>query len=222
MLITKLIIDKLLHKDVPVFLVKILVYWSLTKKCLYGGVTLAQTNFMSRMESNRVVYCLRLCYSNIIQLFGCTPRLNVYMNNLSVTLNQFGIDGSLGDSLVNHICYADDLCLITLSSSGMPHLLDVCSVYATNHQLSYNATKSFSLCFKPNRIKIKPPDFAFEKKVIPSVDKCKYLGIIIIISVKNCDADLKKQMRKYYANANMLLRKFSYCSPDVQWAQKKS
>ena len=23
-------------------------------------------------------------------------------------------------------------------------------------------------------------------------------------------------MRKYYANANMLLRKFSYCSPDVK------
>ena len=82
----------------------------------------------------------------------------------------------------------------------MQHLLDLCSVYATNHQLSYNATKSFSLCFKPNRIKIKPPDFALGEKVIPSVDQCKYLGIII--SVKNCDADLKRQMRKYYANAN--------------------
>ena len=57
----------------------------------------------------------------------------------------------------------------------------------TNHQLSYNATKSFSLCFKPYRIKIKPPDFALGEKVIPSVDQCKYLGIII--SVKNCDAD---------------------------------
>ena len=71
-----------------------------------------------------------------------SPALfNVYMNNLSVTLNQSGIGGFLGDSLVNHICYADDLCLIALSSSGMQHLLDLCSVYATNHQLSYNATK---------------------------------------------------------------------------------
>ena len=61
------------------------------------------------------------------------------------------------------ICYADDLCLIALSSSGMQHLLDLCSVYATNYQLSYNTTKSFSLCFKPNRIKIKPPDL--EKKL---------------------------------------------------------
>ena len=101
-----------------------------------------------------------------------------------------------------HICCADDLCLIALSSFGMQHLSDFCTLYATNHQLSYNATKSFSLCFKPDRIKIKPPNFAFEEKVIPSVDQCKYFGIIL--SVKNCDADLKREMRKYYANVNML------------------
>ena len=80
------------------------------------------------------------------------------------------------------------------TSSGMQHLVDLCSVYATNHQLSYNATKSFSLCFKRNRIKIKPPDFALGEKVIPSVDQCKYLGIII--SVKYCDARFKKADEK--------------------------
>ena len=98
----------------------------------------------------------------------------------------------------------------------MQHILDLCSVYAVDHQLSYNATKSFSLYmyFKPNRIKIKPPNFALGEKCIPSVHQCKYLGIII--SVKKCDADFKRQMRKYYANDNMLLRKFSYCSHDVK------
>ena len=102
----------------------------------------------------------------------------------------------------------------------MQSLLDLCCVYATNHQLSCNATKSFSLCFKPNRIKIKPPNFALGEKVIPSVDQCKCLGIII--SVKNCDADLKRRMKKYNANANTLLRKFSYCSPDVKCCMLKS
>ena len=117
---------------------------------------------------------------------------NVYINNISVSLNQCGIGGSFGDNLVNHICYADDLCLIALSSSRMQHLLDLCNVYATDHQLSYNATKSFSLCFKPNRIKIKRPNYALGEKVIPSVtvDQYKYLGVII--SVKNSDADLKR------------------------------
>ena len=73
--------------------------------------------------------------------------------------------------------------LLHLVHLGTKHLLDLCSVYATNHQLSYNATKSFSLCFKPNRIKIKPPNFALGEKVIPSVDQCKYLGIIITVKI---------------------------------------
>ena len=55
-----------------------------------------------------------------------SPALfSVYMNNLSVSLNKSGIGGSLEDNLVNHIhvCYADDLCLIALSSTGMQHLM---------------------------------------------------------------------------------------------------
>ena len=44
--------------------------------------------------------------------------------------------------------------------------------------LSYNATTSFSLCFKRNRrIKIKPLNLALGVKVIPSVYEPKYLGI---------------------------------------------
>ena len=64
---------------------------------------------------------------------------NVYMNNLSLSLNHSGIGGSLGDNLINHLCYADDLCLIAPSSAGMWKLLDTCDAYATSHQLSYNA-----------------------------------------------------------------------------------
>ena len=85
-------------------------------------------------------------------------------------------------------------------------------MYAIGHQLINNATKSFTLCFKPKHIKISLPDFVLRKLVIPIVDKCKYLGIIIS-EAKNCDGDLKRQMRKYYANANMMLLKFCYCSP---------
>ena len=142
------------------------------------------------------------------------------MHNLGLSLNSSGIGGSHGDNIINHLCYADDLSLISLSSSGMQHLLDICDTYGVSHQLSYNATKSFSLCFRPKQIEINPPSFALRKQLIPAVDKCKYLGIIV--SETNCDGDLKRQMRKYYTNANMLLRKFSCCSPDVKCCMYKS
>ena len=86
----------------------------------------------------------------------------------------------------------------------MQHLLDICDTYAISHQLSYNATKLFSLCFRPNKIKINPPSFVLGKPIIPAVDKCKYP--IIIVSESNWDGDLKMQMGNYYANADMLLR----------------
>ena len=41
----------------------------------------------------------------------------------------------------------------------------------------------------------------------PIVEQCRSLGTTI--STKISDLDLKRQMRKMYANANLLLRKFS-------------
>ena len=37
-----------------------------------------------------------------------------------------------------------------------------------------------------------------------------------MICTKNCDIDLKRQMRKFYANINILSRTFAKCSPDVK------
>ena len=133
---------------------------------------------------------------------------NMYMDDLSIALNNSGIWGYLGDAFLNHLCYADDICLISLSSSGMQQLLNMCQNYATNHQLIYNSAKSFSLCFKNNAI------FLSCSLKIPIVENCKYLEITI--STKNSDLDLKRQMRKIYANANLLLRKFACCSVSVK------
>ena len=86
--------------------------------------------------------------------------------------------------------------------------------YATEHSLSYNANKSYSLCFKATAIKFERPTLYFGQMSIPNVTDCRYLGITI--SVKNCDLNLKRQKRRFYANTNMLLRKFVKCSPDVK------
>ena len=71
---------------------------------------------------------------------------NVYMDDLSCALNRSNIGGRIGE-IVNHLSYADDLCLICLSSAGMQKLLNVCSNYATEHSLSYNANKLYSFNF---------------------------------------------------------------------------
>ena len=84
---------------------------------------------------------------------------NIYMDKLSMTLNNTAIGGQIGGQLLNHLCYADDLCLIIISSSGMQELLNVCHSYSIEHSLLYNRNKSYSLCFKPTSIKFERPCF---------------------------------------------------------------
>ena len=80
---------------------------------------------------------------------------NIYMDDLSMHLNSSGIGGYLGTAFINHLCYADDLCLISLSSSGMQQLLHI-----------YNGSKSFSLCLKRKYLKISPPTFFLDQSKI--------------------------------------------------------
>ena len=104
-------------------------------------------------------------------------------------LNSSGIGGYLRTAFINHLCYADDLCLISLSSSGMHQLLHICNEYATEHQLICNGSKSFSLCFKRKDLKISWPIFFVDQSNIPLVEQCRYLGTTILI--KKSDLDLK-------------------------------
>ena len=51
------------------------------------------------------------------------------MDDLSLALNNSGIGGYLGDAFLNHLCYADDICLISLSSDNVVRYYIVYSMY---------------------------------------------------------------------------------------------
>ena len=188
-----LLFTKLIDKNVPLFVVKLLMFWY-TKQVM-------KVRWGNTLSSSFQV-------GNGVKQWGIlSPVLfNTYMDKLSMTLNNTAIGGQIGGQLLNHLCYADDMCLISISSAGMQELLNVCHSYSIEHSLLYNGNRSYSLCFKPTSIKFERPCFFLGEKIIPKVTQCKYLGVII--SDHNCDADLKRQMRKFYTNANMLIRKF--------------
>ena len=73
------------------------------------------------------------------------------MDDLSVALNNSGIGGYLGDAFLNHLCYADDICLISLSSDNVVRYYIVYSMYGFETfvcififvDLCYNENNSF-------------------------------------------------------------------------------
>ena len=70
-----------------------------------------------------------------------SPKLFiVYMDGLSDQLNNSNIGGNFGSGqLVNHIRYADDMCLLSFSLAGMQKLLNMCDQYSNDHDLIYNS-----------------------------------------------------------------------------------
>ena len=65
----------------------------------------------------------------------------------------------------------------------------ICKEYASTHKLLYNGSKSFSLCFKKNTLKVSSSSFYLDQMKIPIVEQCRYL--CITISTNNSDVDLK-------------------------------
>ena len=57
------------------------------------------------MVSSKVVYC---------HLF------DIYINDLSLTLSKRNKGCRLGGRVINHIAHADDLCILSMSTSGIP------------------------------------------------------------------------------------------------------
>ena len=139
---------------------------------------------------------------------------NVYTNDLSVLLNKSHKGGYLYNVLLNHLFYADDLCLITLCSADMQHLLNICEEYAREHDLLFNSSKTQCMVYKPKSLCFSDPCLSLGGVNLIFVECAKYLGTYI--ELKGNVKDTKRQLCKQYSNANRLLSKFKFCSPEVK------
>ncbi len=64
------------------------------------------------------------------------------MDDLSVELKECKTGCVIGDSLINHLMYADDLVILSPYSSGLQQLLRACSNYGVQHDIVFNTKKS--------------------------------------------------------------------------------
>ena len=200
---------KLIDRHVPLYLVVILCYW-----------------YQHQEMTVRWGHCISKSFNvtNGVRQGGVlSPQLfNVYIDGLSDILNKSTIGGSLGGKRINHLLYADDLCIVSLSSAGLQHLLSICDQYCATHSLTFNVRKSVCMFFKSKMNKLcDNVPVVLSRNTIDFVHETKYLGVIINSSVKT-SSDVVRQTRKFYAQTNMLLRNFRYCTNDVKCTLFKS
>ena len=203
-----LLFKKLIERQMPLYLVTILCYGYRHQEMFVRWGSSLSTGF-------RVTNGVR-------QGGVLSPLLfNVYINDLSnhhvsIQLSQTGIGGSIDGKFVNHMIYADDLCVIFLSSSGLQSLLNICTDYCQLHDLTFNAKKSVCMFFRSSVNKqCGLADTFISGTMCEFANEVKYLGVMINSSLKTT-IDVKRQTRNFYSRANLLIRNFRYCTDNVK------
>ena len=201
--------QKLKLRGIPDYLLHILIYWYENQTmCVRWGKLISDPFTVS---------------NGVRQGSILSPLLfSVYMDDLSIRLNKLKVGCTIGNILINHLMFADDLVLLSSSTRGLSKLIFECQKYGIECDIIFNPKKSAVLFYKPAYMsKAKMPEFRINNEKIEVVKKYTYLGHIICDSLSD-DDDIARQRKKIFAVGNCLLRKFYMCSTDVKVTLFKS
>ena len=75
-----------------------------------------------------------------------SPTLfNLYIDRLLVTLKNSGLGCHINGTYMGALSYADDITLSSPSVYGLNKMMNICSDFATNNFINFNAQKLFVL-----------------------------------------------------------------------------
>ena len=148
----------------------------------------------------------------------------LYVNQLTDKLLSCNAGCCINDMCINHVIYADDICLLAHSASAMAlKLIFMISLVHVSFFLYFTlyvmmmlammifcsiTIKSVCTIFKPKAYKLCLPSVFTGSDALKYLAELKYLGFSFCDS-KQDDNDILRQMRTVYAKSNTLLRTFS-------------
>ena len=198
-----LLFYKLIRRDLPLYIVRILSFWYMHQQvCVqWGGAISDLFHVLNGVRQGGI----------LSPLF-----FNIYMNDLSMQLNMSDIGCNINGIFLNHFVYADDMCIVAPCANALQLLLNICMKYAGTHDITYNIKKSVCMYMKSSKFNLRVvPRIYLNGNVLQYVNTYKYLGCILSNDLKD-DNDIKKTIRGIYARSNMLIRRFYNCSSSVK------
>ena len=104
-----------------------------------------------------------------------SPKLfAVYLYKLTVELNKSGIGCHVGNCM-NHLSYADDLCLLPPTAMALQQIINVCYGYSAEHDIYVQYKEIFLSSFKSKKYKLSCPTVSLAGAVISNLNSVKYL-----------------------------------------------
>jgi len=162
--------------------------------------------------------------SNAVRQGGVLSRylFAVYLDDLSNELNNIKTGCYIGEVLLNHLMFADDICVFCPSVRWFQGILNVCQAYTELRGIIFNCNKTVCLMFKAKSAKsTATPLLTLGGQNVKSVDQYKYLLIVLdslpssqisktfrgnydfnIVQQTNCESlfpDVQMQLKMYFS-----------------------
>ena len=140
---------------------------------------------------------------------------NIYMDELFQILKQSNIGCSIDQFYYGIVGYADDLCLLSPSRSGLQTMVDIVRTYCDENgikiSVNINEKKSKTKCMLFNS-KLQPAAIRLYGLSLPYVDKWVHLGTIIHRDEKS-DHDILKSRGEFIGNIHSLYQELERINP---------
>ena len=149
-----------------------------------------------------------------------SPTLfNIYINDLGSYVNGgFKHDPVvLGDTPLNHLLFADDLLLLSETSTGLQSCITNLEHFCHEWKLEVNLNKTKIMIFSKGRRKYENYHFTYKGNKIDITDSYKYLGITLFYNgnLKHAADDLYNIALKAMFSLRKKLSNFSQYPPEL-------
>ena len=137
----------------------------------------------------------------------------VYIDTLLVLLQQSGIGCYVENHYAGAFCYADDVVLLCPSLSGLNQMLRLCSEFARDYNVTFNAQKTVGIYFG---CMYRVEGFAALNGVrIEWQERVKHLGNVIASSLSDED-DCRAKRSIFIGSVNRLIANFKHLDFDLK------
>ena len=198
----KILFGKLLASDLDIRIIVIIM-------CTYNN-TFVNTVFNGAKSAPWLV-------GNGVRQGGILSPLlfSFYINETLDIISEMSAGCSISGYKTNLTCYADDLIFLAPSANGLQLILDKLGTLFSALSLFVNPDKSNYIIFKPRNFRFDgSPNITLKGTMIPRVNSCKYLGVIISENGDLAD-DVDRVLNAFYRQFNGMFSKFNFTNREV-------
>ena len=148
---------------------------------------------------------------------------SVYLDGLLVRIRNLGLGCHIGGYWFGASGYADDLILLAPCRDVLQRMLQICEIYAADHNLvfstdpvpSHSKTKCIYFCGRQGKKVRYPEPLKLDGKDLPWVEEAEHLGHVLHQTC-SMDKDCQRAKNSYIAKSMDILEDLRFATPVQQ------